>query len=282
MVRRVLFTAVGVVATLALFMGPAAATSEPVTKITFTLDAPSVPAGTDITGLVSVTTGSGKAEKPFVGATLTVSIDGVTVGSTVTNGAGVAAVIASATAPGGHTIRVCFAGDADHKKAHKDLWFVVTPGTPTSSTTVPEPTTTTTTTTTVPESTTTTTTTTVPEPTMTTTTTTATTDPTTTTTEPPPGQAPDPPVIYIAEAPAPGLVYLEWTTPADNGSAITGFNVYRRAPGGTMDLLLHKGPSAFSADDTHVTVGVTYAYVVTAVNGVGESVWSNEVSVTAI
>jgi len=89
-------------------------------------------------------------------------------------------------------------------------------------------------------------------------------------------------VIYLFEAPAPGLNYLEWTIPVDNGSEITGYNVYRRAPGDTMDFLLHKGASAFSADDIHVTSGVTYAYVVTAVNAIGESVWSNEVSVTAI
>jgi len=309
MVRRALFTAVGVVATLALFMGPAAATSEPVTKITFTLDASSVHAGADVTGLVEVTTGSGKAEKPFGNATLSVWVDGVQVGSAVTNGAGVAAVDYPATMPGMHSMRVLFPGDAQHKKAQRDETFVVTAGSPTS----PPPTTTATTTTvTTPGTTTTppypttmttaTTTTAAPEPTTTTTEpTTTTTDPTTTTTDPtttttappeptttttttlpPTGQAPDAPVIYLFEAPAPGLNYLEWTIPVDNGSEITGYNVYRRVPGGTMDFLLHKGASAFSADDIHVTSGVTYAYVVTAVNAIGESVWSNEVSLTAI
>jgi hypothetical protein len=304
MVRRALFTAVGVLATLALFMGPAAATSEPVTKITFTLDAASVHAGADVTGLVEVTTGSGKAETPFGNATLSVWVDGVQVGSAVTNGAGVASVSQTATVPGMHSMRVLFAGDAQHKKAHRDETFVVTAGSPTSppptttattttvtttgtTTTPPYPTTTTTATTTTapPEPTTTTT-----EPTTTTTdpttTTTAppepTTTPTTTTTPPPTGQAPDAPVIYLFEAPAPGLNYLEWTIPVDNGSEITGYNVYRRVPGGTMDFLLHKGASAFSADDIHVTSGVTYAYVVTAVNAIGESAWSNEVSLTAI
>ncbi len=302
MVRRALFTAVGVVATLALFMGPAAATSEPVTKITFTLDASSVHAGTDVTGLVEVTTGSGKAETPFGNATLSVWVDGVQVGSAVTNGAGVASVSQTATVPGMHSMRVLFAGDAQHKKAHRDETFVVTAGSPTSppptttattttvtttgtTTTPPYPTTMTTATTTTapPEPTTTTT-----EPTTTTTapttTTTAPPEPTTTTTATPPptGQAPDAPVIYLFEAPAPGLNYLEWTTPVDNGSEITGYNVYRRVPGGTMDFLLHKGASAFSADDIHVTSGVTYAYVVTAVNAIGESMWSNEVSLTAI
>jgi fibronectin type III domain protein len=283
--RRALTTAVGVIATVALYMAPAAATSEPVTKIHLKLDSSSVPAGSDVSGLVEVTTGSGKAEVPFAGAALTVWIDGVQVGSAVTNGAGVAAVGYPMTARGPHTIRVAFEGDANHKKAHKEREFVVTPGEP-GQTKPPDPTTTPPPDPTTPP----------PDPTTTTpppdpttpppdpTTTTPPPDPDPTTTVPPPvGQAPDAPVIYLYETPAAGgLNYLEWTVPADNGSEITGYNVYRRAPGGTMDFLLHKGPQAFSADDTHITSGVTYAYVVTAVNAVGESVWSNEVSLTAI
>jgi len=265
--RRALTTAVGVIATVALYMAPAAATSEPVTKIHLKLDSSSVPAGSDVSGLVEVTTGSGKTEVPFGGAALTVWIDGVQVGSAVTNGAGVAAVGYPMTARGPHTIRVAFEGDSKHKKAHKEREFVVTPGEP-GQTKPPDPTTTPPPDPTTPP----------PDPT----TTTPPPDPTTTV-PPPVGQAPDAPVIYLYETPAPGgLNYLEWTVPADNGSEITGYNVYRRAPGGTMDFLLHKGPQAFSADDTHITSGVTYAYVVTAVNAVGESVWSNEVSLTAI
>jgi hypothetical protein len=296
--RKALTAAVGVIATVALYMAPAAATSEPVTKIEVKLDSSSVPAGSDVSGLVEVTTGSGKAEGPFSGAALTVSIDGVAVGTAVTNGAGMASFAYTMTARGPHTIRIAFAGDAKHKKAHKDRPFVVKPGKPGQSpppdptTPPPDPTTPPpppdptspppdpTTTTPPPDPTT-------PPPDPTTpppvpTTTTPPPDPTTTTSPPPVGQAPDAPVIYLSEAPAPGIVYLEWTTPADNGSSITGYNVYRRAPGGTMDLLLHRGPSAFSADDLRVRAGVTYAYVVTAVNANGESVWSNEVSVTAI
>ena len=68
MVRRTLFAAVGVVVTVALYMAPAAATSEPVTQIHFKLDASRVPAGSDVTGSVHVTSGSGKNEVPFAGA----------------------------------------------------------------------------------------------------------------------------------------------------------------------------------------------------------------------
>jgi fibronectin type 3 domain-containing protein len=44
---------------------------------------------------------------------------------------------------------------------------------------------------------------------------------------------------------------------------------------------LSKGATAFSAVDIHVTPGVTYYYVVTALSTAGESPWSNEVVVTA-
>jgi hypothetical protein len=97
----------------------------------------------------------------------------------------------------------------------------------------------------------------------------------------PPG-VPDAPFIYIAEAPAPGLVYLEWIVPADNGSPITGDVVYRGTASGVEEFLLTRGPLAASADDLTAIAGSTYDYVVTAVNANGESVWSNEVVVTAV
>ena len=88
-------------------------------------------------------------------------------------------------------------------------------------------------------------------------------------------------MIYLAESPTPGLNYIEWTVPANGGSAITGYRIYRSLESGNEQFLLSKGPLAFSADDVHVVAGTTYYYVVTAVNANGESVWSNEVAVTA-
>jgi hypothetical protein len=271
MVRRVLFTAVGVVATLALFMGPAAATSEPVTKIEFKLDASSVPAGSKIKGLVQVTTGSGKAEVPFAGASLTVSIDGVDVGSTQADGAGVAVVAYEVSAPGQHTIRVTFVGDDQHKKAHKEREFEVTrslgsppPDPTTTSPPPPDPTTTT-----------------APPPPDPTTTTPPPPDPTTTTAPPPPGPAPDAPEIYLFGTPTQGMNYLEWTVPPDNGSPIIRFNVYRSLSPGEETFLRSRGPDFNFVDDLDVTPGLTYFYVVTAENANGESLRSNEVSVTA-
>src|SRR5262245_59680423 len=143
MVRRTLYTAVGVIATLALFVAPAAATSEPVTKMTLMLGASSVPAGSNVSGSVLVMSGPGKKAEPFAGAALTVSIDGVDVGSTSTHGSGVALVSVPATTVGLHVMRVAFPGDALHKKAHDEATSAVTAAAPTATTTPPpDPTTT--------------------------------------------------------------------------------------------------------------------------------------------
>ncbi|HET9249275.1 MAG TPA: fibronectin type III domain-containing protein [Actinomycetota bacterium] len=227
MVRRALAAAVGVIAGLAPIAAPAAATSEPVTKIRLSLDAAQVQAWTNLTGTAVVTTGSGPASAPFADAVLTVSLDGVILGIVSTDDDGVAVLDYPMTTEGLHTLRVAFAGDAFHKKAQRDADVTVTPG------------------------------------------------------DPPVVGVPEAPVIYIAEAPVPGLVYLEWTVPADGGSAITEYRVYRGLESGKETFLLSKGPMAFSADDTHATAGTTYFYVVTAVNANGESPWSNEVAVIA-
>ena len=84
----------------------------------------------------------------------------------------------------------------------------------------------------------------------------------------------------IAEAPAPGLIYIEWQAPAN--TAVTGYRVYRGTISGGETFLMSKGATAFSAADIHVTQGVTYYYVVTALSLAGESPWSNEVAVTAV
>jgi fibronectin type 3 domain-containing protein len=101
------------------------------------------------------------------------------------------------------------------------------------------------------------------------------------------GIAPEPvPVATAPEAPVASatagtaLVSLSWTVPADGGSPITGYNVYR---GDTTltEVLLVSVPTGTTYADA-ILSGSTYYYVVTAVNAVGESVWSNEVSATAL
>ena len=81
----------------------------------------------------------------------------------------------------------------------------------------------------------------------------------------------------------PGLVRLTWSAPADTGGApVTTYRVYRGTAPGGEDLTTPIGsPTATSFDDTEVIGGVTYSYVVTAVNSAGEGAPSGEVTVTA-
>jgi hypothetical protein len=72
------------------------------------------------------------------------------------------------------------------------------------------------------------------------------------------------------------MVSLTWSVPSDGGSPITGYNVYRGDGSGTETLLV-SGVTDVWYDDASGTVGTTYSYVVSAVNAVGESAWSNEV-----
>lgn len=91
--------------------------------------------------------------------------------------------------------------------------------------------------------------------------------------------APEAPVLSATAGTA--TASLTWTVPADGGSAIIGYNVYRGDTAGTETLLVGLGLVTIY-DDTTVLTGSTHYYVVTAVNALGESVWSNEVVVTAL
>ncbi len=75
-----------------------------------------------------------------------------------------------------------------------------------------------------------------------------------------------------------GLVSLAWSAPSSNGgSAVTIYAVYRGTAAGQETYLEGVG-SNLTYEDRTVTNGVTYYYKVTAVNGVGESARSNEMS----
>ena len=69
---------------------------------------------------------------------------------------------------------------------------------------------------------------------------------------------------------------LTWTTPADNGAAITGYKVYRNG------ALLATVGNVNAYTDTAVANGASYAYQVAAVNSVGEGAKSNTVSLTPL
>ncbi|MHA2319720.1 MAG: fibronectin type III domain-containing protein, partial [Candidatus Hodarchaeales archaeon] len=73
-------------------------------------------------------------------------------------------------------------------------------------------------------------------------------------------------------------VSLTWATPSDDGgSAITHYQVYRTTTSGGPYTNI-ANTTALSYIDTTVTNGVTYHFVITAVNNEGESVYSTEVS----
>jgi subtilisin family serine protease len=93
---------------------------------------------------------------------------------------------------------------------------------------------------------------------------------------------PEPPSAPVLSATATTTsINLSWTAPDDGGSAITGYEVFRRAEGavdGTSIATL--GPGELSHSDSNVAVGETWHYRVVASNAEGASPPSNEASAT--
>ncbi len=69
-------------------------------------------------------------------------------------------------------------------------------------------------------------------------------------------------------------VTLNWNSVTD----ATSYNVYRATTSGGTYTQIATGVIGTSYTDTELTNGTTYYYVVTAVNGAGESAYSNEAS----
>jgi fibronectin type 3 domain-containing protein len=91
---------------------------------------------------------------------------------------------------------------------------------------------------------------------------------------------PEPPVDLVAVA-GDARVSLSWQKPPDGGSPITAYNIYRGTTQGGEKPLLESVPAdSLAFTDSTVTNGQTYYYYVTAVNAIGESDPSNEVSAT--
>jgi fibronectin type 3 domain-containing protein len=74
-------------------------------------------------------------------------------------------------------------------------------------------------------------------------------------------------------------VALSWTTPANGGSPISGYRLYRGTSSGSLALYQTLGVVT-TYTDTAVTNGTTYYYQVSAANGVGEGSRSAEHSAT--
>jgi fibronectin type 3 domain-containing protein len=95
-----------------------------------------------------------------------------------------------------------------------------------------------------------------------------------------PATAPGAPTLNGATA-GNGSVALAWSAPASNGgAAITGYRVYRATSSGGETLLTTLGVTT-SWTDTGAVNGTAYYYKVSAVNSIGESTLSNEMSATA-
>jgi uncharacterized delta-60 repeat protein len=90
-------------------------------------------------------------------------------------------------------------------------------------------------------------------------------------------EPPEAPVLTAAAGNA--TVHLEWTSPADGGSPITGYRIYRGTASGQETLLTTVG-KVNSFDDSGLVNGTRYFYRVSAVNALGEGSSSNEVSAT--
>ena len=104
----------------------------------------------------------------------------------------------------------------------------------------------------------------------------------------PPTPAPAVPGAPVMVGVSPGSttpdLIVTWTAPADNGgSPILGYEVYRgTVPGGPYETHVGVGVPALKYKDSTGTAGITYYYVVFAVNAVGPSASSSaEGSATA-
>jgi fibronectin type 3 domain-containing protein len=91
---------------------------------------------------------------------------------------------------------------------------------------------------------------------------------------------PDPPTLTSATGDY-SKVRLAWQPGFSGGPAITGYKVYRGTASGGETLLATVGTSAFYTDTSGVN-GTKYFYEVKAVNSVGDSAFSNELSATPI
>ena len=93
---------------------------------------------------------------------------------------------------------------------------------------------------------------------------------------------PPPAPRALAATPGPARAFLTWQPPViDGGSPITGYNLYRAAPGDTFALRVSLG-DVLLFDDAGLTNGLAYQYLVRAANEHGVGALSAPATVTPV
>lgn len=95
------------------------------------------------------------------------------------------------------------------------------------------------------------------------------------------GRTTSPGIPTITLTKTTGMVTVNWTPPANKGSAITGYMLQRRTTGGVWATIAGPAANATSYSDTTVTAGTAYGYRLAAANALGMGTTSAEVTVTA-
>ena len=93
------------------------------------------------------------------------------------------------------------------------------------------------------------------------------------------GDVPDAPVLTLTALPS-NTIQLDWTTPTNNGFAITTYQIERSADAGTTWAPV-TSVNANTFQDPNLTNSVTYQYKVSATNLVGSSAFSGVVQIVA-
>jgi PKD repeat protein len=81
---------------------------------------------------------------------------------------------------------------------------------------------------------------------------------------------PAPPRVDSVSKDSAGIVHLSWSMPDNSGSALTGYNVYRRTGNGAYAKLNAAPLNKTTYDDESATPNTQYFYKVTAINAIGE------------
>ena len=88
--------------------------------------------------------------------------------------------------------------------------------------------------------------------------------------------APPRKITNLSASASAGNIDLTWSAPGDNGSAVTRYELERKAGTGTFVRLTAPDPAALLYRDDDVEEGTDYTYRLRAVNFDGEAEWSNE------